>query len=282
MDNYILSILQDAFWAVLVGSIILTLLAFLLSLYSTRIRKNVELNMKNFRKSVILTSFIVIALCTCGCDSLRQYSANSSPIRLVLVYDSTYSTIATNKDAAAELVYHIFESACFASKETTLDVIQLNHEPDHILKRADHKTILTDAEFIMDEITSRSDGSEVELTGTDVVGALDIAVEIFELYELEAEGSDVVKILVLFSDGSVDPSKNADVVVHFPHLDSFDWSQLTSVNTFWFGLNINNKNNVEHLLKNAGVTAYDLRSAEPLSLRNFKLDIDQIHREVTK
>lgn len=44
MDNYMLNILQDALWAVLVGSIILALLAFVLSLYSTPFREIVELN----------------------------------------------------------------------------------------------------------------------------------------------------------------------------------------------------------------------------------------------
>ena len=279
MDNYILNILQDALWAVLVG---LALLAFVLSLYSTPFSAIVELTMKTLKKSLILICFIAFALFTSGCDSVRQYSANSSPIRLVLVYDSTYSTIAANKDAAAELVYHIFESAYFSSKETTLDVIQLNHEPDHILKRADHKTVLTDAEFIIDEITSRSDGSEEDFTGTDVVGALNIAVEIFELYELEAQGNDVVKILVIFSDGIVDPTKNEIDKKEFPQLEDFDWTKLKKINTFWFGVPIANKNKIEHMLKNAGATTFDVRSDDPLSLRNFKLDIDHIYQEVTK
>jgi len=209
------------------------------------------MNAKTIAPLVMMVTFLGFAPACAYDDSVDTQELN----RLVVVVDWTYSMGTYFVPATKNARNYLVEMS--TTSQDQVYFIAMGVTPE--LKGYFPGTFFTSGQK---QSLAHIFGACQDAVGTDVVGAIELAVDI--LNRPPAVGG---KHLLIFSDGNVDDGKiDGQVVRRFRRLEEYDWSALRGIHTEWYYLGQQPHDVKSQLL--AIPTVYDAVSKKNMYLWN--------------
>ncbi|NCO38920.1 MAG: hypothetical protein COZ06_02325 [Armatimonadetes bacterium CG_4_10_14_3_um_filter_66_18] len=181
-------------------------------------------------KTTTSMNWITTALTTAGLylvplSASCQESAPAAKNRIAVVVDRTGSFKLYLVDAGRKVRAYLNELALTSEDEVYLVAMEATPElvgyfPGTFFTKAQ-------AEMLKEKLGTCTEGS-----GTDVVGAIELALD-----RLNMNPQVAARHLLVFSDGIADPAKSPEGVVHnFRRLEDWDWTKLQGVHAKFYYL----------------------------------------------
>jgi hypothetical protein len=176
----------------------------------------------------------LIALSLVGCDAFSpdttapdaDHGKEKVSAKIAIVVDGTGSF--TPSLGAASLVVSKFINRNATLGDAEVYVYRLDNAPRLVTRLHASEFLSADQSVLLKSLGAATPG-----TGTDVVGAMEMAVKKLQRDDdVEADR----KVLLVFTDGFIDPMKEGGVTHNFRRYEDFDWGSLNGIETHMYFL----------------------------------------------